>query len=245
MSYPGVVAYSQALHEGGVLPTIAEHYPDAAVGTPAGTSELQYTEMADGLQKLFGSAARVKLLRLFLFNPRQSFALSDAAKRARVPDAEARREINLFMSAGIVMVSKRAARTSAGKPSRGVRYILNGEFEYIAALQNLLLNAPERGKDIVERIRKTGALKMVILSGIFLGEWESSLDVFVIGDRMKETKLRDEVRKLEAEIGKEIRYTLLSSEDFFYRLNLNDKLVRDVLDYPHSIVFDKLDIGLK
>jgi hypothetical protein len=192
--------------------------------------------MADGLQKLFGSPARVKLLRLFLFNPRQTFTVADAAKRARVHDEEARKEILLFISAGIVM------RAPRGKI---VRYMLNAEFEYVAALQNLLLNAPTRGKDIVSRIRRTGTLKLVILSGIFMGEWEGLLDLLLVGDRMKDKKLREEVKKLEAEIGKEIRFTLLSTDEFFYRLNLNDKLVRDVLDYPHSIVFDRLDIGLK
>jgi hypothetical protein len=57
--------------------------------------------------------------------------------------------------------------------------------------------------------------------------------------------LRERIRSLEAEIGKEIRYALLSSENFYYRLNMNDKLVRDVIDYPHSIVLDRLNIGLK
>lgn len=192
--------------------------------------------MADGLQKLFGSPARVKLLRLFLFNPRQSFSIADAAKRARVTDSDARKEINLFISTNVVTRASRA---------KGVRYVLNSDFEYVAALQNLLLNAPARGKDIVEHVRKAGTLKMVILSGIFLGDWDSLLDVFIVGDRIKEKKLREEIRKLEAEIGKEIRFTLLNTDEFFYRLNLNDKLVRDILDYPHSIVYDRLDIGLK
>jgi hypothetical protein len=192
--------------------------------------------MTDGLQKLFGSPARIKLLRLFLFNPRQSFTLADAAKRARVSEDEVRRECAVFSRAELVM---RAAR------GKGVRYVLNSDFEYVAALQNLLLNAPARGRDIVERIRRAGSLKLVILSGIFVGEWDTSLDLLVVGDRMKDKKLREEIRKLESEIGKEIRYTLLTTENFFYRLNLNDKLVRDVLDYSHTIVLDKLDIGLK
>ena len=69
--------------------------------------------------------------------------------------------------------------------------------------------------------------------------------MLVVGDRMKERKLRTAVRRLEAELGKEVRYSLLSSEQFFYRIGLNDHLVRDVLDYPHKIVLDKLNIGLK
>ena len=53
------------------------------------------------------------------------------------------------------------------------------------------------------------------------------------------------MRKLESEIGRDLRYALLGSEDFAYRLNMNDKLVRDIMDYPHRIVFDRLNIGLK
>lgn len=192
--------------------------------------------MTDKLQKLFGSAGRTKLLRLFLFNPRQSFLLGDIARRARVSDAEARHEVELFYRIGLV------GRSARGK---GIRYALNSQFEYVVALQNLLLNAPARGADIVKRIRGTGTLKFVVLSGIFVGHWDDRLDLFVVGDKMQERKLRERIRGLEAEIGKEVRYAVLTSEDFIYRANMNDKLVRDVLDYPHKVLLDKLDLGAK
>lgn len=192
--------------------------------------------MTDGLQKLFGSAARVKLLRLFLFNPQESFSLPEAMEHARISGKEARRELNIFLDIRLI---KRVRR------SKIPRYGLNEEFVYLQALQNLLLNAPERGKDIYERIRRTGILKLLILSGIFLGEWEGRLDLFIVGDKVNERALRGRIRRLESEIGKELRYALLTSEDFFYRINMNDHLLRDVLDYPHRIVLDKLNIGLQ
>jgi hypothetical protein len=192
--------------------------------------------MDDGLEKLFGNPSRVKLLRLFLFNPRQAFTLKDIASRARVTDREVRREVNLFMNAGMIERSTRG---------RGVRFGLSPRFAYTAAMQNLLLNAPKRAGDIVKRVRGTGTIRMIILSGIFVGEWDERLDLLIVGDRVKERMLRERIRGLESEIGKEIRYTLLSSENFYYRLNMNDKLLRDVLDYTHTVVFDKLNIGIK
>ena len=192
--------------------------------------------MTDGLEKLFGTPARVKLLRLFLFNPRQSFTIKDIALRARVTDREVRRELNLLTHAKMI------DRSTRGK---GIRYGLHPKFEYTLALQNLLLNAPKRADDIVKRVRGVGTIRVVILSGIFMGEWEDRLDILIIGDKVKERMLREKIRGLEAEIGKEIRYALLSSEDFYYRLNMNDKLVRDVFDYPHAVVLDKLNIGFK
>jgi len=192
--------------------------------------------MTDKLQKLFGSAGRIKLLRLFLFNPRQSFSVGDIVKRSRISDYEARHEVELFHRIGLV------ARSTRGK---GIRYTLNTQFEYTIALQNLLLNAPARGADIVKRIRGIGTLRFVVLSGIFMGDWDDRLDLLVVGDKMQERKLRERIHGLEAEIGKEVRYALLTSNDFLYRANMNDKLVRDVLDYPHKVLLDKLGLEAK
>jgi hypothetical protein len=90
-----------------------------------------------------------------------------------------------------------------------------------------------------------GAIKLIILTGVFVDDLEGGLDMLIAGDRIKEGSLRERVRALEAELGRELRYALLSTHDFLYRLNMNDKLIRDVMDYPHRIVYDKLDIGLK
>jgi hypothetical protein len=192
--------------------------------------------MTDPLAKLFGSAARVKLLRLFLFNPTLSFSTPQAVQRSHVSLAEARREMQVFYRAGLLRRSKR---------SRAVRFVLNGDFKYLAALQALLLNAPARGEDIARRLRPAGSIKFLALTGIFLGNWEGSLDLLVVGDRISEVKLRRRIRSLEAELGKEVRYALLPSTEFLYRLNMSDKLLRDVFDYPHRIVLDKVNSGLK
>jgi hypothetical protein len=191
--------------------------------------------MTDPLEKLFGNPARVRLLRLFLFNPQEQFSVADAAQRARTSAGSARKELNAFHALGLV----RRARRSAP------RYGLNADFAYLSALQNLLLNAPARGGDIAQALRGAGTLKLIVAGGIFVGQWDGRLDVLIVGDRLNERKVRTALRRLESEIGKELRYATLATGDFLYRLNMNDKLVRDVMDYPHKIVFDRLDIGLK
>jgi hypothetical protein len=47
---------------------------------------------------------------------------------------------------------------------------------------------------------------------------------------------------MEAEIGKELRYAYFSTDEFRYRLSMYDKLIRDILDYPHRVLLDKLGI---
>jgi hypothetical protein len=192
--------------------------------------------MPDPLSKLFNSAARIKLLRLFLFNPRLSFTIAQAATRAHVSLIETRREIALFFRVGVIKRSRRGGAR---------RFVLRDDFKYLTALQNLLLNAPARGEDIVQRLRPAGGIKFVALSGIFTGDWDRKLDLLVVGDRVSERKLKSRIRRLESELGKELQYALLSSNDFAYRLNMNDKLLRDVLDYTHRIVLDRINTGLK
>jgi hypothetical protein len=192
-------------------------------------------EMTDPLIKLFGSHARLKLLRLFLFNPSQTFSAADAAARSRVDGAEARRELSNLHGAGLL-------RRARGKVTR---YALNEKFPYLQALKNLLLNTARRGDTVPERLRSAGVLKLVVLTGVFVGDVEGGIDMLIAGDRIKESSLREKIKGLEAELGRELRYAFLSTPDFLYRLNMNDKLIRDVMDYPHRIVFDKLDIGLK
>jgi hypothetical protein len=194
--------------------------------------------MSDPLQKLFGSEARVKLLRLFLFNPKLHYTIPDTAQRARVPERTARKEIAMFFAIGLI-------RRNPTRKGSGLRFSLNTEFGYVSVLQNLLLNAPERAKDIFDRIRSSGVIKLVVVAGVFVNDWEGRIDLLIVGDRVKDKSLRLRMRKFESEIGRDLRYAMLATDDFLYRLNMNDKLVRDVFDYPHRILVDRLNIGLK
>ncbi len=192
--------------------------------------------MTDTLSKLFGSNSRVKLLRLFLFNPQATFTAKEVSERSRVVPREVARELACFVD--IELITKRM-------DGRIAHYALNQEFVYLSALQNLLLNASARAGDIYERIKRVGVVKLVVVSGIFVGEWEGRVDLLIVADKVHEQKLDKHIQVLESEIGRQLRYTLLSTQEFFYRLNMNDHLLRDVLDYTHRIMFDRLDIGLK
>jgi len=193
--------------------------------------------MTDTLQKLFGSSARLKLLRLFLFNPKSTYSVKEAVAHSQIKPGEARKEFAAFQAMKLIKKSRHSGTA---------RYQLNPDFEYVSALQNLLLNTNNQGSELYDRVRRAGAIKFMAISGVLLGEWEDGrLDLFVVGERLNERKLREQVRKLESELGTELRYTSLTTDNFFYRLQMNDHLVKDVFDYPHRIVHDKLNIGLK
>jgi hypothetical protein len=89
-------------------------------------------------------------------------------------------------------------------------------------------------------LRKAGTLRLIALSGIFTGVPESKVDMLIVGDRLDEKVLTTLVRALEAELGRELRYACFSTEDFRYRIGVYDRLVRDVFDYPHRTILDKI-----
>lgn len=192
--------------------------------------------MTDTLSKLFGSAARLKLLRLFLFNPKDAYTVKDAAQRAQEKPAEVRREITLLQQAGVLRKSRRQGAQ---------RFQLKPDYTYTAPLQQLLLNINERKGDIYEFVRRAGTIKLLVIAGVLVGEWEEAqIDLFVVGDRIKDRALRTQIKKLESELGRELRFAYLPTEQFLYRHGMNDRLVKDVFDYPHTVIVDKLQIGL-
>ena len=110
-------------------------------------------------------------------------------------------------------------------------------------MQNLLIyTVLVKNDSVVRRLRDTCKLKLVVVSGVFIKDWDSRVDLLVVGDKIKAKPLENVIKTLEAEIGKELRYSAFETEDFQYRYGMYDKLIRDVLDYPHTTIYNKLGL---
>jgi len=189
----------------------------------------------DPLSRLFGSTARLKLLRLFLFNEDIAFTSADAAFRSKISKDAARKEISVLVAAGVIK------KRSGGK---GVAYSASRRFPHYDALQEFLRASTNLSDaDFVNTLKKAGALRLVVVSGLFTGAIETKVDLLIVGDKLEDKPLEAAVRTLEAELGRELRFAAFSTEDFRYRLGVYDRLIRDVMDYPKRIILDK--IGMK
>ncbi len=189
----------------------------------------------DILSSLFGSEGRIKIMRLFLFNPRQVFDAKQITLRTKLKSAVVRKEINALEKA--TLINKKSIRVKK-KSTKG--WFLNPDFRYLGALQGLLINtASLDGRTILKKMGKIGRLKVLVVAGVFIQDWDSRADMLLVADKIKPKALDKIIKKLEAEIGKELKYTALETGEFHYRLNYGDKLVRDILDYPHEVLLDK------
>ncbi len=183
------------------------------------------------LGKLLGSQARVKIMRLFLLNKDKVFSNKEISQRSRVNPSVIRTELRLLESVNFVK-------------KRTTGFIFNPNFKYIKEFEGLLISADTLDEQaIADSFKKVGRVKLLVVSGVFIKNKDSRVDLLIVGDKMKKGKIEEGVRKLEAEIGAEIIYGIFETKEFVYRLNMYDKLIRDILDFPHKVILQGKELS--
>lgn len=201
------------------------------------------------LGKLLGGIQRVKIMRLFLLNPEQGFEADQIADRSRIQIAAARRATNQL--AAMSLVKKRSfvkeiadGRSGKLKKKRVQGWFLNPEFPYIAELKQLLVEGDFfKHAELVKRFRPAGRIQFLVVSGIFIQNSESRLDLLIVGDHLKRSYIQKTITVLESELGKELSYAVFETADFNYRVAMYDKLLRDVFEYPHERLISVKDFS--
>ena len=200
------------------------------------------------LSKLFGSSAKVKIMKLFLSNPDRIFDNNEVSKRAKVILTTLRKELNTLEKIQFIKRKTKnkkfissTTRQKGGKKIAG--WLLNPDFSLSVPLKNLLIkDSSLEPKEITGRLKGAGTLKLVIISGVLIQNEDSRVDILIVGDNLNNSYLERAIRVLESEIGRELKYVVLDTNDFKYRLGVYDKLLRDILDYSHKKLINRLGI---
>ena len=206
---------------------------------------------AEVLDKLFGSSGRVKVLRLFLLNEGTIFTPRNISRRTKLALLSARREISLLIR--LDFVKKKSQNINElihlkngeikNKRKRVEGYELNGSFPYLDGLRGLILHAvPLQSLKLNKLFRSSGNIKLIVVSGFLIHAENSRIDLLLVGDALKRGTIEKNLKTIEAELGKELSYAVFTTQEFLYRLEMCDKFVRDVLDYPHEKIINKLNI---
>ena len=203
----------------------------------------------DILAKLFGSPARVKLMRLFLMNTEDVFDKTEMGKRSKISGATLVREVRLLLDVGLIkprvvirMQPKKGGKDGALEKKKVNGFGLNVSFPYLSALKSLVTEIALGKEDVSGRFKNCGSMKLIIVAGVFIDEQDSRVDILIVGDKLKKQIIEGVLRRLEAELGKELTYGIMDTMDFEYRFGIYDKFIRDVLDYPHLVVLNKLNL---
>ena len=125
-------------------------------------------------------------------------------------------------------------------------YVLNTEFGSFNELRDLVLKSmPAEKKDMIARINRLGKIRLAVISGVFINKDNMDplvADLLIVGDYIENRKLKSFLKSLEAEVGKEIKYSVMEKEEFQYRLSMFDRFIRVLLDGQHEKLINRLGI---
>lgn len=200
------------------------------------------------IEQLFGSKTRVKLLQLFYSNPNRAFYVREITRKIDEQINSVRRELANLLSIGII-----ASDTTNNR----LYYEVNQSYEYYEPLRAIFGNgtrdesatgpapakktAPSASNLELEKIKALGNVEVAIYTGQFTRDESSGVDALIVGD-INQHALQKFMTELEAQEGKEIRYTVMPANEFNYRRQINDRFITTVLTSKKQVLIDRNNI---
>jgi hypothetical protein len=187
------------------------------------------------VEQLFGSKTRVKLLQLFYSNPNRSFYVREITRKIDEQINSVRRELANLLSIGII---------SSDTTNNRLYYEVNQQYEYYGPLATIFGDAKPTTQEAptvateAHDIKSIGNVQLAFYTGQFTRDESSGIDLMVVGD-VNQTKLAKYVSELEAKEGKEVRYVVLTSDEFKYREQVKDRFLSIVLASKKQVLIDK------
>ncbi|MBI3019782.1 MAG: hypothetical protein HYY60_00430 [Parcubacteria group bacterium] len=201
----------------------------------------------DALEKIFNSPAQVKIMRLFLYSADTAFDFETIKNKTQLSSRLAGKIVHRLLAADFIRqrtVLKPPLNARRGRSQKRLKgWILNQHFLYLEQFRNLLMSCQESERTaIAKRFARAGHVKLLAISGIFLQSESSRVDILLVGDHLRHAVITQALKAIEANMGKDLRYAVLETKDFLYRLSVYDKFVRDILDYPHEKLVDRFGL---
>lgn len=196
------------------------------------------------LAKLFGGVEKIKVMRLFLHAGEKSITPETVSEKTRCKPEIVKKELALLSSIDFIIKhkSKVVTFTKRGQSSKEVvAYKLNPNFRYANKIKELLFDFDNLDPKVVqERLRPVGKARLIVISGIFTNDEKSRLDILYVGEQIKKPAIDKVIKELESEIGKELAYVVMDTEEYQYRTKMFDTFLRDVHNSKHKIVLNKI-----
>lgn len=200
------------------------------------------------IEQLFGSKTRAKLLQLFYSNPNRAFYVREITRKIDEQINSVRRELANLLSVGII---------KSDTTNNKLYYEVNQDYQYYQPFrvifgqqkvstesvgndtqQQVLVVSEEPSGPEAEAVVRVGNIDLALLTGQFTRDESTGIDLLIVGDTNK-TKLQQYVSDLEKREGKEIRYAVMSTEQFVYRRQIKDRFVALVYAAKKQVLVDR------
>jgi hypothetical protein len=199
------------------------------------------------IEQLFGSKTRVKLLRLFYSNPNRSFYVREITRKIDEQINSVRRELANLLSIGII---------ASDNTNNRLYYEVNQTFEFYRPLLTVFGGEksdvePKDASAVTddqavpsserEKIKRLGNVDVAIYTGQFTRDDSAGVDFLVVGD-VNQRALQKFITELETQEGKELRFTVFSTDEFEYRRKIKDRFVDLIISAKKQVLIDKNNI---
>lgn len=174
------------------------------------------------LEELFSSKARIEILKLFLFNPENSFYQRQIATLTNQSIRGVQREVEKLKKIGLIEESLEGNRKY---------YKINKSCPVFEDLKKIFFKTAGIGKVLKKDLEKSNDIKIAFIYGSYARGEEnllSDIDLFVIGE-ITSKKISKILAKPKRELGREINYTVYSAPEYRKRIMKRDHFVNAVL----------------
>lgn len=187
------------------------------------------------IDKLFSSKARVEILKLFLFNPNNSFYQRQISRLTRQSIRGVQRELEKLQKIALIEKSVQGNR---------VYYKINKGCPIFEELKSILLKSVGIAEVLKGRL-KNSEIKIAFIYGSYAKGQESlqsDIDLMVIGD-VSSKKLSGILSKPKKELMREINYAAFSPQEFIKKVSQKDHFLNSVLrDQKIFIIGDENEL---
>ena len=181
-----------------------------------------------GIEQLFGSKTRSRLLQLFLKNQDTRFFVRELTRKINAQLNSVRRELNNLVELGVVVEMEDTE--DEGKKDRKKYYQVNKNFGLYEELQSLFAKASVLiQQDLVRTLVEEQPIQVLILTGMFTGGTENETDMLIVGSP-EQKNLKERIEGFEQELGCEINYTVMPTDEYLYRRDISDRFLMSILD---------------
>lgn len=179
-------------------------------------------------------------MQLFYSNPNRSFYVREITRKIDEQINSVRRELANLLSIGII---------ASDNTDNKLYYEVNQKYEFYDQLLIIFGQArsstaavPIKTSDKTalerEKIKALGNVTAAFYTGQFTRDESSGIDFLLVGD-VNHHALQKFIKDLEEKEGKEIRYALMTGEEFDYRRQVKDRFITTVLAAKKQVLVDK------
>lgn len=188
------------------------------------------------IDALFGSKTRVKLLHLFMNNPDRSFYVREITRLIDEQINSVRRELANMMKVGIVV---------SDSADNKLYYAANQKYEHFDPFRQIFADAvPKKspvnkaeGANWHDDLAKLSGLRLAVAAGVLVRGSASNVDLLLVGS-MTPARVSAFMKQVEKAEGRELNYTVMSYDDFYYRLSVRDKFISEIINGACSVLVD-------